>query len=662
LRAVESEDTATVPWQGQPDPAREKPIVLPPQAHLHIRGGNPPLLASRNGPFAIDVVPNRGAQQDRPFMGDDDLRSTMTVLPVIDLRDGKTVGRFAWKTPVWTRARLSPDGMFVVGPDNSEKARITAKDGTLFVWQREKVAPVATFTVPGPVLWLDFVANDRLALLTLADTPVLQVWNIPAGKLEKSIPLPNGEFSPPYADPFTYMKREPDSKTYAPESWIGAVGPGGAMVVLGGKTAVHAISLTQGKVVGALPIPWKRILYGTQIGGHTHNGFAFSADGAELKGLLQAGEIRMGQQLKPTQVWLLSWSLKTGMCERATPIGSGGPEQMFRGSPMPGPVADTMLLPYRDFAQKDSKQLMGLDGRALSTGAAVHARTGAILSLVNLLPLRINGEGLLSYGALVYGPELPPPEYLKGIRLTDQNKAAMLAVYVSRVNGDEVSKQIAAQPKITPRPEVMPGDRIGLTASKPTPPSTWSRPPAPPQPTPGLKVALNVPNSPPLFGDAVVGLISSFAQVPDSKLIAELRPKAQTRDAAAAKKLEEIYKFPDGIHWHRYDLRTGKPVSPPIELWPWATSPTTGKAMDFAQIPSVAAMTSDGQKLPCAIRPMTPAPIFGAATGSAWPASSPTGPERPCNGWAGRPEACCSRSATGSSPAGKSPHAKQSSR
>ncbi len=72
LPALDSEDAAAVPWQGQPDPARDKPPVLPAQAHLHIRGGNPPLLAARGGPFAIDVVPNRGAQPDKAFMGDDD--------------------------------------------------------------------------------------------------------------------------------------------------------------------------------------------------------------------------------------------------------------------------------------------------------------------------------------------------------------------------------------------------------------------------------------------------------------------------------------------------------------------------------------------------------------------------------------------------------------
>jgi hypothetical protein len=57
-------------------------------------------------------------------------------VPVIDLRTGESVGTFHPNAPIWNNGRLSPDGLYVVGPDTGPETPATTQDGLVFVWRR----------------------------------------------------------------------------------------------------------------------------------------------------------------------------------------------------------------------------------------------------------------------------------------------------------------------------------------------------------------------------------------------------------------------------------------------------------------------------------------------------------------------------------------------
>jgi hypothetical protein len=242
---VTAEDTLgfrTGSWGGKPV-AITPPPPLPAKAFFHLRpqlGTDvPPLLASLGGPFLLEFAGKRTGLQDRPILGEDDARSEYAVLKVKDLRTGEDAGRFAWKTPLWAQPRLSPDAVYVVSPDYQEGCPATTREGLLFVWKREAAQPIGRLQVPGPVSWLDFVAKDKLAVLTFADTPVLQLWDVPAARLERTLAFPAGAFKPPTHDPYSNRPAAPGARTYAPDPNLGAVSPGGRYLALAGTTAVQ---------------------------------------------------------------------------------------------------------------------------------------------------------------------------------------------------------------------------------------------------------------------------------------------------------------------------------------------------------------------------------------------------------------------------------------
>jgi hypothetical protein len=618
-------------WEGQPDPARAAPPALPAKACLYLGGAEVPLLAALGGPFSLAHKGDRSATADHAGVGDDDERSPYSPLQVKDLRTGEVAGRFAWKAPAWARPRLSPDARFLVGPDNKPGCPATVKDGLLFVWKRETAAPTGELKVPGPVVWLDFVADDNIAVLALADPPVLQLWDVASAKLERSVALPRGEFTAPASDPFTLRPAPPDARTYAPDPALGTVSPGGSYVALGGATAVHVVSLKDGKLAGSLRLPRKRLWPSGKPGNQRCEGLTFSTDGGELHALVQAG-----------QGWLVTWSMATGLAISQTDLDNKG----FHGPPLSGPEPGTVIVPSWQFdAAIVDKTLREPAGLPYYTAAVVDTRNGAVLAPLALLPLRRSGDGVFALNAVKFAPPLPLPPSLAGQKTLSADQKLRLAdarvLYVASLDREAIRRQQAAQPHDAARPPARPGNRTGLAAGKPAPPSAWSRPPAPPEPVAGLVGAFHVPNSPPLFGDAVVGFVSSYRRLNDGKLIESLRPKAQTGNGEAAKQLDAAYKFPSGVHWHRYDLRTGKPAGPVVELWTWATSPLTGAVYDFGTAPAAAAMTRDGSRL--ALRDPADAARVDVwdSSGRASSAWSRTTGVRRYSGSAGRREGGC---------------------
>jgi hypothetical protein len=591
LPAALPEDTLgggrTGAWEGKPDPARGELPALPANAFLHLRFMEPqPLLAALGGPFALEIKGNRSTQPDRAVVGDDQKLSPNTPLLVKDLRTGQVVGRFAWKTPVWAQARLSPEAMYVVGPDNKPGTPATTKDGLLFVWKRETAQPVGELKVGGPVIWIDFVAVDKVAVLTFDETPVLQLWDLANAKLEKRTPLPRGEFTPPKYDPSTFRPLAAGEKTYAPNPALGAVSPGGRYLALGGATAIHVIALPDGKRAGAFPVPRKRLWQSGKPGEHTYLGLCFGKDGNELYGML-----------KTERGWLLTWSLATGLPTNMAALQA----EELRGPLLPGPESGTVIVPVWKFDDGFVVTKLRTElGRPFATGAVVDTRNGMVLVPLTVLALRSCADGLLAMNQWKFTPHLPQPPGYENRTLSDYDKlrrSESLVVYVASLDRDAIRQQWAAQSKNGARPPARLGDRTDLVIAKPAPPAEWARPPAPPPPMQGLVGAFHVPNAPALFGDAHVGFVDSYAELNDPRLIASLRPKAQRGDKEAAAKLYAAYKHPAGVHWHRYDLRTGKPAGPVIELWPWATSPFPGTALDFGSAPAALAMTRDGNRI-----------------------------------------------------------------
>lgn len=575
-------------WRGKPDPADEAPEPPPETALVHLRNEESPLLASLGGPFLIEHRGNFSGQAGRPGV----VQENEYPLEVKDLRTGEVAGRFSWKVPVWPSpkhtvdARLSPDGRYVVGPDNQEGVPQTRKDGLLFVWEREKPEPVGQLKIPGPVLWIDFVADDKVAALTFDQAPVLQVWSVAAPDPELSILLPETEFKRPDSDVYTYQAPEAGDKTYLVDALIGALSPGGRYIALGGATAVHVISLDEGQTAGALPIPQKTLWPNQEPGPHTYQGLAFNDAGDELHVLLQA-----------QRGWLLTWSLESSRLTSAAMLRD---VSEFRGPPIPGPERGTVVIPDYQFSDGAVVQsLTAAQGSVFSTGAVVETRTGNVLSPIGWRPIRRNGDGVLAMTNLKANPDLPPPPWFdpNSEFLTEFDKQHLLETRIvksAEFDRDTIRAQLATAATETVRPLPQPGDREGLVAVQPTPPASWTSPPGLPAPPEGLIGAYNVPNTRPLFGDTYVGFVNSYIPPEDPELVEQLRFKARSGDQQAAEELSAMVPSTRGVVWLRYDLRTGRPEAP-VDLGSLGASET--QSIDFARTPVAAAMTRDGARL-----------------------------------------------------------------
>jgi len=399
------------PWKGGPDPPSKQPPVLPADAVAYFTESQPLLFAAAGAaanPFAFTAVPKRSGVPDEVLKRNPDL-AEKEKHRVIDLRTGKAVGWFARHAPVWWPARLSPDGWHLVGPDNEPQMPATRKDGTLFVWKREQETPVAKLTVPGPVSWMEFVAADRLAILTFDPEPVLQLWAMPQAELVATVRLPNDEFAPPARDPVALGEPKPTGKTYAPDRWAGAVSPGGRYLALAGRRGAVLVTLADKNVVGTLPTPVQKIrpaipptLNEFPADGE-FRGISFSPDGEELRALIRTDV-----------VWVVTWSLATGRPTKAISVGTpGDTKHRFRGAPLPGPTRETLILPARDFGQAGLPTLAlegGQVGGGVTAAALIDSRTGAVLRDLSYVPIRETENGkLLAVSILEARPQLALP-------------------------------------------------------------------------------------------------------------------------------------------------------------------------------------------------------------------------------------------------------------
>jgi hypothetical protein len=583
-------------WEGRPDPAESASDPLPGNAMVHLRNQEVPLMASLQGPFVLEHRGNLSEQAARAKVGDEDPLSPNSALLVKDLRTGKVAGKFSWMAPVWTAVRLSPDARYLVGPDNRPGAPATSQDGLLFVWERDKPEPVCRLKMPGPVIWIDFVAPDKIAALSFekkdgeglpSHAPVLVVWNATTPEPEQSVALPEGEFTPPQQDPYTYRPATPESKTYFPDPVIGAVSPGGKYVALAGATAIQIVSIPDGKLTGGLHVPRTQIWPRSEPRAHTYHGLGFSESGDKLYGLL-----------KTFGPWLVTWSMASGQLTSVASL----PVPEVRGPPLPGPEPNTVIIPVWAFDDGYVvKELMTPKGRPFSTAAVIDVRTGAVVAPITSRPLRRNGEGIVTLSSLKFEQDLPLPE-LPGIKLdalSDNDKQRLREAWVVRVaamDSEAIRKGLAAQSDVG-LPPARPGDRTGLAVSSPSPPKEWKPPARPAQAAEKLIGAYNVPNTAPMYGEAHVGFLAGYLLPDDPKETEKLRFEARAGKKAAIDKLNAAAaKAVPGIYWLRYDLRTGRLLDPPVRLGSHkAFSP--GGVFDPSAAPLAAGMTHDGTRL-----------------------------------------------------------------
>lgn len=476
--------------------------------------------------------------------------------PVIDLRSGQTVGEFDWRAPVWANARLSPDGAFLAGTDTFTTLQLiltstvsgweNGKD-LLFIWARGKKSP-ATLKVPGPVDWMEFVSNDRLAYVTYAPAPVLRVHDVTKNQQVAEIELAG-------AGPAAYPDRQHDEtpvysglEFYRPMARRGAVSAGGKYVALGCRDGVRLVSVAEGKVVGLLPVAdtkWYRWLN-------------FSPDGARLFGFVVAGT-RYGDLCS-----FRSWSVETGR-----PLDELQVDPYVTGPIYPGPV-DGLYVANKFFF---TKVRLPLDDAPFRIVRLEHDGTALVIAPRAQAPP--DTPPCRSLQERIKAKQAPPAEA--------DRKDIQFALFTSKLDWSKaVEKVKPIVALLVPRPPAGPGDRAGVVAQKPQAPEAWTPPPfaaAPAVPAEGDDPAAMHQFAvwPVSFGD-------------DRAAVVRYVPKAQYR------KRWEVWL-------DLLDRTTGKRAAPAAKLWDWAFLPEEAGSggdevanpgtMGPAPLPAVAALRPD---------------------------------------------------------------------
>jgi hypothetical protein len=479
--------------------------------------------------------------------------------PIIDLRDGKTVGTFDWHAPVWANPRLSPDASFLVGTDTPStldlimastiNPRASAKD-VIYIWARGKDRE-SSFKVPGPVDWMEFVGNDRLAYVTYTPTTVLRMHDVATNQQIAEIELPGAKavLRPDRQHDETPVY--PGLDHYRPMARRGAVSANYKYVALGCPDGVRVVSLAEHKVIGLLPI--KNAEYYRWVN--------FSADGSRLFAFVVAATPH------GAMCFFRSWSVATGAPQEELVL-----DRFVTGPIYPGPV-DGLYVADRFYFTRNPLPLAKLP-----------------LHLV-----RIDDDGT----ALVIGPRAqapptttPPQSVLERIKYKqapaeDANrKDSQYALFTTRIDWSAAVKQVEPVAALfAPRPAARAGDRTGVAAQKAEPPATWTPPPFGPAPTRPAegddpKARHQFSTWPVSFGD-------------DGAVRVRFVPRVQHR------KRWEV--------WLDVLDRTGTRALPPAKLWDWGLFPDqagpltedTNQAgqMSPRPLPALAALRPDGSAL-----------------------------------------------------------------
>jgi WD40 repeat protein len=470
--------------------------------------------------------------------------------PVFDLRTGRPAGAFPWRAPVFTASRLGPDAAYLVAPDYVPGRFATHNEGTVFVWKQKEAEPVAQLQMPGPVGWLDFVAADRVALLTFTPGAAVQVWDVAKGKLTKSVALKAGQFKPPQPDGNMTVKPK---FWYDPGHTAGAVSPTGRYLALGGDKGAVLIDLAEGKEVGTFPVA--EVAQGAFIGG-----LLFSPDGARLFALglhAQWNTAAVAPRLLPH---LLVWDVATGR-----------------------PLADVHL-------KDEPRQGTILKGRLLSG-----PEPGTVILIVaSTQSARVIDT---QSGAYVHTLPYEPVRWAGPDRLLAVKDGARAVAFDRARFRAEAGPLLAAG---AARPPVVAADRTALRAVEPRPPAAWAPPPSPERPLTVSDAPAVLGDWPAAFGDTEGAVLTYvYQQVPKARH--ELR--WQRVDLRTGKALGTHLLWPWVVKPHPLPgAGAGPPRAPPV-----AALTADGKRLavrDPADAGRVDVWADDGQRLlglgPCA--------------------------------------------------------------
>lgn len=508
-----------------------------------------PVTADLDGPFALFFPAfdkTAPAKPGRPAPGDGSPPA-----PLVDLRTGQQAGTFAATSPYWRDARLSPDGLYLVGPDSGPKSLLDPERNALFVWKRGADTPARKLPVPGAVDWLGFVAPDRLAVHTFDPKPALQIWDVAAGKVLRTVRLTADPLPPPGAG-FTVPQRDLHT-FYRPWPLMAAVSPGGRYVALGTRSGVTLVDAAEGKEIGTLPIPG---LSGAEV--DAFRGLSFRPDGTELFALVAAARVH--------DLTLRSWSVTDGRPRMEVKLQWAA----GHGPPLPGPEPGTVVLPGGNAgALARYGYIYPFRATDVRPAAVVETRAGSVLERMGYCVLRWAEDGPL---VVAGGPrEGKPPAKPRPDEKWDKGGVPqeVYTVTLDRARLIAAARQRAAG--LAARPPVVRADRTAVKALTPEPPAAWAAPPAVPKVEP-TKLAWLEFNFPAAFGDTQAAVLRFEYQ----------------RD------VRERFE----LHWDRHDWRTGARIGSAM-LWPWARDPARLKEKDSvlrSRTPP-AALTADGNRL-----------------------------------------------------------------
>jgi hypothetical protein len=510
-----------------------------------------PLLADLDGPFALCFPPLPAKPPAR--LGPPAPADGAPPAPLVDLRTGKAAGTFAATSPYWRDARLSPDGQYLVGPDSGPDSLGRPLRDTLFVWKRGADNFAHMLRLPGSVVWLGFVASDRLAVQTFDPKPALQVWDVTTGKVSKTVRLTADQFPAPAGNPA--LQARDLAEFYRPYFTAGAVSPGGRYVALGNRAGITLVDVREGKEVGTLPIPG---LGGRQA--DAFRGLSFRPDGAELLALTY------DDRALALKLW--SWSVADGRprTEMALDWASSG-----CGPPLPGPTPGTILLPGGHFGPglPPFGHIPPFRATDVRTATLVETRCGSIVARLDYCVLRWTDDGpVLAAG----GPKEAKPEKLQR---ADERWDKGIPQEAFTVTPDRPRLIAAARERLAglaARPPVVRPDRTAVKRLTPEPPSRWAAPPTVRQ-AELLKVRWLEADFPAAFGDAQAAVLRFEYKI-------DVRQRFE-------------------MHWDRYDLRNAAKVGTGFQLWPWARDPSRMKQHESVFQPQTppAALGADGARL-----------------------------------------------------------------
>jgi hypothetical protein len=218
--------------------------------------------------------------------------------------------------------------------------------------------------------------------------------------------------------------------------------------------------------------------------------------------------------------WLRSWNVTDG---RPTRPAAEIDLRNFTGGLLPGPDSESLI------SANDTR-----NSPETPAGQVLDRSSGTPIIDLPYVPVRWVSPGRLL--------ALSRPNYNWGIPVERRRRDLFIAAFDQK---QYLAKAGDARGASALRPAATPGDRKAVKALRPEP-AGWAVPADPAPPGPAVKsAAVQIEQGDVLFAPQAGQVSCVF-----------------TRTA-----IKPVWRL--SLNWSRYDLRTGKPLGDPVELWPW---------------------------------------------------------------------------------------------